>query len=148
MWYLHLKVGVLALLESLIKTLAEELELGEIPCREENNTYLFPLNGDLTIRIHELDPGLAFWARIAPCPKEKREDLFILLAKANFLGQGTGNTTIALDENENFLTLSSVLPYDMNYKMFKDALEDFANYRDYWKEEIIRYNKAAQENIL
>lgn len=136
------------MLESLIKTLAEELELDGIPPKEENNTYHFPLNGDLTIKIQELDPGLVLWVKIGPCPKEKREDLFILLMKANFLGQGTGNNTIALDDNENFLTLSSVLPYDMNYKMFKDALEDFANYRDYWKEEIIRYNNAAQENIL
>lgn len=136
------------MLEPLIKTLAEELELDAIPVREEGNVYHVHLNTDLKIRIQELDPGLSFWAQIAPCPKEKREDLFILLMKANFLGQGTGNSTIALDENENFLTLSSVLPYDMNYKMFKDALEDFANYRDYWKEEIARYNKAAQENIL
>jgi len=136
------------LLEPLIRRLAEELELDEVPVREKDSAYQVLLNTDLKIRIQELDPGLAFWARIAPCPKEKREDLFILLMKANFLGQGTGNNTIALDENENFLTLSSVLPYDMNYKTFKDALEDFANYRDYWKEEIIRYNKAAQENIF
>ncbi len=138
----------LALLEPLIRRLAEELELDEVPVREKDSAYQVLLNTDLKIRIQELDPGLAFWARIAPCPKEKREDIFILLMKANFLGQGTGNNTIALDENENFLTLSSVLPYDMNYKTFKDALEDFANYRDYWKEEIIRYNKAAQENIF
>ncbi len=136
------------MLEPLIRRLAEELELDEVPVREKDSAYQVLLNTDLKIRIQELDPGLAFWARIAPCPKEKREDLFILLMKANFLGQGTGNNTIALDENENFLTLSSVLPYDMNYKTFKDALEDFANYRDYWKEEIIRYNKAAQENIF
>ena len=64
--------------------------------------------------------------------------------KANFLGQGTGDATIGLDENENFLTLSLVLPYDMNYKMFKDALEDFVNYLDYWKEELIRHKKAAE----
>ena len=148
MWlpFRRISKGVLALLESLIKKLAEELELDWIPPKEESNTYHLPLNEDLTIRIQELDPGLAFWARIAPCPKEKREDLFILLMKANFLGQGTGNNTIGLDENENFLTLSSVLPYDMNYKMFKDALEDFANYRDYWKEEIIRHVKMSQEN--
>ncbi len=136
------------MLESLIKMLAEELELDGIPPKEDGNIYQLPLNGELTVRIQELDPGLAFWARIAPCPKEKREDLFILLMKANFLGQGTGNSTIALDENENFLTLSSVLPYDMNYKTFKDALEDFANYRDYWKDEVIRYVKASQENIF
>ena len=34
----------------------------------------------------------------------------------------------------------------MNYKMFKDALEDFANYLDYWREELIRHKKAAEES--
>jgi hypothetical protein len=136
------------LLEKLLKTLVEELEIGEIPEKEEGDVYHLPLNPQLSVALHQLDPGISFWARIGPCPIVKREDLFILLMKANFLGQGTGGSTIALDENENFLTLSSVLPYDMNYKMFKDALEDFANYLDYWKEELVRHKKAAEESIL
>jgi hypothetical protein len=136
------------LLEPLIKTLAEELEFEEIPKKEEGNAYNVSLNPQLTLRIQELDPGLSFWARIGPCPIVKREELFIYLMKANFLGQGTGGSTIALDENENFLTLSLVLPYDMSYKIFKDALEDFANYLDYWREELIRHKKAAEESIL
>ena len=87
--------------------LAEELELGEVPLKEGKDTWQFPLNPLLTIKMQELDPGMSFWARIGPCPAAKREELFILLMKANFLGQGTGGATIALDENENFLTLSS-----------------------------------------
>jgi hypothetical protein len=137
-----------ALLELLLKTLSDELELGEVPQKGEGNVYPLSLNPQITVSIQELDPGLSFWARIGPCPATKREDLFILLMKANFLGQGTGGSVIGLDENENFLTLSSVLPYDMNYKMFKDALEDFTNYLDYWREELIRHKKAAEQNIL
>lgn len=136
------------MLEQLLNTLAEELEFEEIPKKDEGNTYDVSLNPQLTIRIQELDSGLSFWSKIGPCPIVKREELFILLMKANFLGQGTGGSTIAFDENENFLTLSLVLPYDMNYKMFKDALEDFANYLDYWKEELVRYKKAAEASVL
>ena len=127
------------MLEQLIKTLAEELEFEELPKKEEGDIYYVSLNPQMTIRVQQLDPGLSFWAKIGACPIAKREELFILLMKANLLGQGTGGAAIALDENENFLTLSSVLPYDMNYKMFKDALEDFANYLDYWSEELIRH---------
>jgi Tir chaperone protein (CesT) family len=133
------------LLEPLLKTLSEELQLGSVPAKQENNTYELLLRSDLSVKIQELEIGVSFWGRIALCPSERREELFILLMKANFLGQGTGNSSIALDENENFLTLSSVLPYDMNYKMFKDALEDFVNYLDYWKEELERYKKTAEE---
>lgn len=136
------------MLEQLINRLAEELEFEEIPKQEEGNAYTVPLNPQLTVRIQQLDTGLSFWARIGPCPTVKREELFIYLMKANFLGQGTGGSAIALDENENFLTLSLVLPYDMNYKMFKDGFEDFANYLDYWRGELIRHKKAAEESIL
>ncbi len=136
------------MLEQLIKTLAEELEFEELPKKEEGDIYFVSLNPQMTFRVQQLDPGISFWAKIGACPIPRREELFILLMKANFLGQGTGGAAIALDENENFLTLSSVLPYDMNYKMFKDALEDFANYLDYWREELIRHKKHAEENIL
>jgi hypothetical protein len=136
------------MLENLLKTLAEELEMEEMPNKGEGGFYSLALNPELTVAIQERDPGVAFLARIGPCPKEKREDLFILLMKANFLGQGTGGAVIALEENENFLTLSSVLPYDMNYKIFKEALEDFTNYLDYWKEELVRHKRRAEETIF
>lgn len=135
-------------LGELIKTLAEELELDEIPKKEAEDLYHLSLNSELPITLQQLDPGVSFLGKIGACPAVKREELFILLMKANFLGQGTGGAVIALDANENFLTLSSVIPYDMNYKIFKDALEDFANYLDYWKEELIRYKKSIEASIL
>lgn len=128
--------------DQLVMQLAEELEM-EVPKKEEGNFFNFPLNPETTVKIRQLDPGVSFWAKIAPCPTVKKEELFILLMKGNFLGQGTGGAVIALDENENFLTLSSILPYDMNYKTFKEALEDFANYLDFWREELVRHNKNA-----
>ena len=136
------------MLEQHLKTLSEELELGAVPEKEAGNIYQLQLNSQIKITLQEMDPGISFWSRIGPCPLVKKEDLFILLMKANFLGQGTGGACIGLDENENFLTLSSILPYDMNYKLFKDALEDFANYLDYWREELIRHKQAAEENAF
>jgi hypothetical protein len=137
-----------SVLEQLLKTLTEELEMDEAPKKAEDGLYHLALNPQLTVAMKELDPGIAFWGKLGPCPTVKREELFILLMKANFLGQGTGRSVIALDESENFLTLSLVLPYDMNYKIFKDALEDFTNYLDYWRGELIRHKQAAEESIL
>lgn len=84
----------------------------------------------------DLSPGAALRAPIQEVPKAKREDLFCLLMRANLLGQGTGENRIGLDTQEKFLTLSLGLPYELNYKTFKDKLEDFINYLVYWKEEI------------
>ena len=135
------------MLEQFLNTLAADLEL-DSPVREEGGLYKLSLSPELVIVLKEQDPGIAFWGKIGPCPTVKKEELFILLMKANFLGQGTGGAVIALDEDGNFLTLSSILPYDMNYKVFKDALEDFVNYIDYWKEELIRHKKTAEDGIL
>jgi hypothetical protein len=140
--------GCVEVLEELLKTLAEELELEEIPKKDAENLYHLSLNPELSVTLQQLDPGVSFLGNIGACPAVKREELFILLMKANFLGQGTGSAVIGLDANENFLTLSSVIPYDMNYKMFKDALEDFTNYLDYWKEELVRYKKLMEQSII
>jgi hypothetical protein len=138
----------IVMLEQLIQKIVDDLEMGEMPQKLEGNVYPLQINPEMKIHLCELDPGVSFWAKIGPCPTAKKEELFILLMKANFLGQGTGGSTIALDENENFLTLSSVLPYDMSYKTLKDALEDFTNYLAYWREELLFHKKAAEENIL
>ena len=135
------------MIESLLKTLCAELEIDSLPIKEEDGSYPFALSPEITIQIKELDPGLSFFSKIAPCPQLKKEELFMYLMKANLLGQGTGGSTLAMDENENFLTLSLVLPYDMNYKMFKDALEDFANYLDFWRNELIRHQKLAETSL-
>lgn len=135
-------------LEELVKQLIQELELDSTPVKNEREkTVHVPLNKELTLSIKDLDPGFFFSSILGPCPTEKREDLYILLMKANYLGLGTGGSAIGLDGEEKFLTLSLALPYEMNFKLFKETVEDFANYVDYWKEELLRHQKAAQQSI-
>jgi hypothetical protein len=136
------------MLENLISQLVEELELPAISPKDENQTFRLPLNPELVVSIKQLEPGMFLFSRIAACPEEKREELFIFLMKANFLGLGTGGSAIGLEADEKFLTLSSALPYEMNYKGFKESIEDFVNYVDYWKDEILKYQKAAQEGLF
>lgn len=128
------------MLEQWLKTLYEELQIEGSPIKTEIEPYSVQVNETLTVFFKELENEICMWGKLGSCPTQKREDFFIYLMKANFLGQGTGGSTIGLDQDENFLTLSLVLPYDMNYIMFRDALEDFANYLDFWKAELIRYN--------
>jgi Tir chaperone family protein CesT len=136
------------MLEQLLKTLNEELKLETPPKIDKERFYTFLINPHLEIKVKEHDAGTILLAKIGPCPQVKKEKLFSHLMKANFLGQGTGGSSIGLEENENSLTLSSILPYDMNYKMFRDALEDFVNYIEYWKAQLLRHQKDAEESIL
>lgn len=128
--------------------LCEDLQMDTKLKRNESGFYLLPLTSSLEIQIKPLDPGVFFFSLLLPCPKVKKEELFIQLMKANLFGQGTLGSTIALDSTESRLTLSRAIPYDMNYRAFKEALEDFTNIVEYWREEIKHYIDLAKGGIL
>lgn len=122
-------------------------ELAIVPPKlNEQKIYPFRLTKEAEIELKDLDPGVSLQAKICPCPEKKREDLFIYLMRANLLGQGTGGGRIGIDSDEKFLTLSLGLPYEINYKIFKDTLEDFANYLAFWRDEVAKFER--EETIL
>lgn len=126
-----------------LKQLCEDLDIQGAGIKDERQFFQLPLNSTLSIEIKELDRGALLFSKISSCPKEKRETLFALLMKANFLGQGTLGATIGLDPEENFLTLSWAIPYDMDYREFKEAVEDFANIVDYWRDEMHKHQTTG-----
>jgi len=126
------------MLDRHLEQLAKDLNLSPTPPADEKKQRHLKL-GKLSITLKDLDPGIYFYSQLAPVPKQKKEELFMLLMKANFLGQGTGGGTLGLMEDESFLTLSLALPYDMNYKAFRELLEDFANFVEYWQKEIAKH---------
>ena len=127
-------------LERLIENLSSELKLGAIPQKDKNGFYQLKVGDSAQVMAKELDPGVFLGAKILPLPKEgNKEALFIYLMKANLLGQGTGGGAIGIDPSEKFLTLSLTLPFEVNYKTFHESLEDFLNYIDFWKEEVVRF---------
>lgn len=130
-----------SIIEQHLAKLAEDLELSPLAPKGKDQRFHLTLAPGMELEVEELDPGVAFWGQIVSCPLQRREDLFMLLMRANFLGQGTGGGAIALDAQGKFLTLSLSLPYDMNYHAFKVAIEDFTNYIDYWREEIAAFEK-------
>ncbi|MBM3201265.1 MAG: type III secretion system chaperone [Chlamydiae bacterium] len=130
------------MLESLVKDL--EKFLG-VSVKLEGKKWHVDLSDRLLVTLEPLNEGVRFSALIAPMPQGNKEDLFIYFMQANYLGQGTGGAAIGLDSNENFLTLSLSIVYDMNYRMFKDKLEEFVNYLSYWREEVERLEQQANK---
>lgn len=133
------------MLQEFVENLCFDLRLGSPPNKGPQKTIEFVLNPDVKIRFMELDPGISMQANIAPCPEKRREDLFILLMNANFLGQGTGGARIGLDRQEKFLTLSLGLPYELEYAAFKQHVEEFVNFLNYWKDRVAKFE---QEELL
>ncbi len=131
------------MVEEFLDTLTSTLEVAQPVKDEKTNT--FPLIiGSHNVSVAELSPGFTFWSRIAELPEGDKEDLFIHLMQANFLGQGTGGSSIGIDPDEKFLTLSFAMPYEVNYDEFKEHLEDFLNFVEYWREQIDAFtNKVS-----
>ncbi len=126
--------------EELLEKLCKDLSIA-VPQVTKEAFYPIVFSNTITIRLFDLHPGVAMKAPITTCMKQKREDLFIFIMRANLLGQGTGECHIGLDPEEKYLTLSLGLPYEMNYSLFKEKFEDFVNYLVYWKEEIEKFEQ-------
>ena len=127
-------------LERFIETLAEETKLEALLQKDKKGLFQLKIPPLTSISIKELNPGLFFSARIMELPKEgNKEALYIYLMKANLMGQGTGGAVIGITRSEKYLTLSQTLPFEVNYNIFYETLEDFLNYIDYWKEEVPKH---------
>lgn len=132
------------MLQRYLEQFVEEFKLeAPSPADEQKQRYL--TIGELCIGLKEIDRGVYLFAKLTPVPQAKREELYIQLMKANFLGQGTGGSTIGLMEDESFLTLSLALPYEINYNTFKETIEDFANFVEFWKKEVAKHELEAAQ---
>lgn len=139
------------MIQKFLETLKNELNSSFLEIEKEVS-YLFNLNEDIQVEIKKLGNDITgyqvyFFNKIIPCPKEKKEEIFQLVMKVNLLAKETGKALIGLDDDEKFLTLSYVMPYEENYITFKEQLEDFINYSLYWKEEIKNFQKKLFETI-
>jgi len=132
--------GGLMELKEMIQRLASEMEI-ETPKVDSQKAYVVAINPTLAVTICDLAPGYSLYSLVVKCPIRKREELFIYLMRANFLGQGTGGARIGLDAEEKVLTLSVGFPYELNYQLFKESVEDFVNYVVYWRNEIAKFEQ-------
>ncbi len=115
---------------------------------DQEKIYALSLPPETTLFFREEEDGVTIRAKLCTVPSLDKEELFMLLMKANLLGQGTGGAVIGLSEENEELSLSLCLTYSLNDKIFKMAVEDFVNYLDYWKEEIARFQRRAEERII
>lgn len=133
------------MLEGLLHDIEKHLGLKAVKGQKElQGKWTIKVSDREEVVLHELNPGIHFHGVIAPLPLGNREDLFIYLMQANFLGQGTGGCVIGLDPNDQHLTLSMTIMYDLNYRIFKDKLEEYFNYLGYWREEVKKLSLEAE----
>lgn len=128
------------MIESLLNDLYRYLNIPSSKGKNEaEGYYVINVSQGVEVWARDLNPGVFFKSILFPLIRPKdREDFFIYLGKANFLGQGTGGAVISLDAEEKLLTFSLCISYDINYRIFRDKLEDFVNYLEFWRSELKR----------
>jgi len=134
------------MLHNLLTQLCTELDMQPVPTMNDQKFTPFTMGPLINIEIRDLDPGLSLFAHICPVPVKRREELFLELMRANYLGQTTGSSRIGMSSDEKFLTLSLGMPYEMSYRTFRESFEDFTNFLLYWREEVEKFYK--QDTLL
>lgn len=125
------------MLENLMQEFSRELGVGNNLASGTPGVYKLPLEDEVSITISALPPGFILSCPFAPCPKNNREFFFSQALLADLFGQGTHGAVIGISEEGNNLTLSKVIDYNINYKEFRDTIEDFINIVDYWRGEAL-----------
>lgn len=128
------------MLEQMIEKLAKEFELdGKSLASEVPGAYALPLEEGLTIMISEISNGFQLKCSVAPYPKAREEEFLTQAMLANLFGQGTMGAALGLTMDGNTLTLTLPVDYPVDYKEFREIVEDFINSVDFWHEEALNH---------
>lgn len=126
----------MATLSTLLQQLSQELEI-PMPAPDTKGQYKIVFS-DLEVSLYPLEPGIGMYSPVARCPPDGQEALFQQMMLANLFGQGTAGAVLGLTPDAKTLTLSQEIEYNIEYKDFRDILEDFLNAADFWHSEVER----------
>lgn len=127
------------MLKELIHNLLKEIDLSKKSTKIDENTYQIDLSSDLSITIKKIDPGYYLQTPICEVPDLEAEMLFISLMEANLFGQGTGGGVLGISPDGDSFVFSKKILNDINYQQFKEKIEEFVNYVEFWRMEIANY---------
>lgn len=131
------------MLDDHMKKLQKEMELTQPLNTDLPGVYALPLEEGLTVIVTSMGSGCVLTCNMIACPKQREEDFYSTALLGDLFGQGTGGAVLGLSEDGNMLTLSKAIDYNIEYKDFKDLLEDFINSVDFWRQEVLNHNAKA-----
>jgi len=127
-------------LEAFCKDLLNELELDLSHLQKNGFNPLvleLQLDNHLTLTIKEQQVGMIVTSPLCTLDQEDLEEVYALLLEGNLFGQATGTYGVfGLTKNEKDLVLNFDLDMELNYSQFREKIEDFLNYVEYWQKKI------------
>lgn len=128
------------MLERYIQALCKELELEGSLATQVPGVYNLPLDEDISILMTDKAPGMNIHCNLCSVPQSQSEEFFGRLMLGNLFGQGTKGAVLALNDEGNKVILHQDIMHHIEYKEFRDILEDFINSVDYWRTEAKSYH--------
>lgn len=123
-------------IEQFSKQLKDNLDLsGELNCTDEG-VYTLKVETHLVIQYADLKPGLNLMGVIGALPKDNAETLYMMLMRINLFGKATQGGVLGYDKESKQLIFTQAYPYEMTYREFKEAIEDFVNLVELWVNEL------------
>lgn len=128
------------MLDRFIQNLIKELELEDDLSTEVPGVYILPFEDNLNITMSEKSSGLTLSCNLGSAKKQNEEDFYTRVMLGNLFGQGTKGSVLGLNDDASQLVLNQFIDYNIEYKDFRDILEDFINTAEYWRLELKNFN--------
>lgn len=126
------------MLEKFIPQLVNDLELGDATLASGvPGVYSIPLEEDVAVILSTLPDGFMIKCNVAAVPNNQEEKVFTRAMLGNLFNQGArGGAVIGLTPDGTKVTVSLVVDRQIDYKEFRELLEDFFNVVDVWRDEV------------
>jgi hypothetical protein len=126
------------MIEQFMEKLSREMELDEPLKAQIPNVYTIPLDEGFSVTVTSPSADhFALSSELGSLPSVNKEAFFTQLLLANLFGQGTHGSILGIDIDASILKLNREIDYYIEYKEFRDIVEDFINIADFWRQEAI-----------
>lgn len=124
------------MLEKHMEQFEKDLGLEGLLRAKIEGTYEIPVGDGIILSVQNFPGGFTFFSEFMKIPESNKEDIYRELLTANLFGINTKDALIGLNQEGNMLTISRTVDYNIDYKGFKEMIEDFMTTIDFWKEKI------------
>jgi len=134
------------MLDTLIQKLAKEMEIEGSLATEVPGVYSISVDEKHVALLTSTPRGFSIRCEVGAFQPENEEYYFAQLLHANLFGRATEGALLGLDSEGKRLILSREIDYNIEYKEFKDIIEDFLNGIEFWQEEAQSYEGAKKSS--
>ena len=124
------------MLENHLKQLSSQFSFPINLDKDVEGCVYMQIDQQTVLALKELSKGFVCKSDVSLLPPGDQEDLLSLLMRANYIGQGTKGGVLALNETAQMIIFISSITHEYNFREFKEKIEEFVNYLNYWKTKI------------